>query len=109
MSVMNTMLEAISEDLGFEANVGGAVASAVIYAGAVIGGFFVGPFEKRCGRFAQFWSSFLFLLASLLCGLTTEHKICWDGLFDGCVPYMLFFGRVIAGLAFGFSIVISPK
>ena len=109
MSIMNTMLEAISDDLGIEENVGGAVAAAALYAGAVIGGFVVGPFEKCCGRFVQFWIAFLYLLASLLCGLTTDHKICWGGPFDGCVPYMLLFGRVISGVAFGFSIVISPK
>ena len=103
------MLEAVSNDLKFDENIGGAVAAAALYAGAVIGGFVVGPFEQCCGRLAQFWNALLYLLASLLCGLTTEHKICWGGPFDGCVPYMLLLGRVIAGVAFGFSIVISPK
>ena len=103
------MLEAISEDLGLDENVGGAVAAASLYVGAIIGGFVVGPFDRCSGQFAQFWTGLLYLLASLLCGLTNEHKICWGGPFDGCVPYMLLLGRVIAGVSYGFSIVISPK
>ena len=107
--IVNTMLEAMSEDLGFDKNVGGAVASASLYIGIMIGGLTAGPFEKISGRFVQTWIGLLYTTGNLLAGFSTDHKICWGGPFGGCVADMLFIGRLLNGFASGFMLVVSPK
>jgi len=107
--VVNTMLSTLSEDLGFDENVGGAVATAALYLGAGVGGVLAGPFQRCCGKFSQVWIGVLYLAGSVLCGCTTDHKVCWGGPFDGCVANMLFVGRCLTGIASGLMLVISPK
>ena len=107
--IVNTMLEPMSEDLGFDKNVGGAVATSVFYIGAMVGGLIAGPFEKASGKFAQLWIGALYAFGNIFAGLTTDSKVCWGGPFDGCVAKMLFAGRVLTGLASGLMLVVSPK
>ena len=107
--IVNTMLEPMSEDLGFDKNVGGAVATAAFYVGAILGGFVIAPFEKASGKFAQLWIGALYALGNILAGLTTDHNLCWGGPLDGCVANMLVAGRVLTGFASGLMLVVSPK
>lgn len=107
--VVNTMLDRLSEDLGFDKNVGGAVASAALYLGAGVGGLLSGLFQRICGKFSQVLIGIMYAAGSVMCGLSTDDKICWGGPFDGCVAYMVVAGRTLTGIASGLMLVISPK
>lgn len=103
------MLDALSEDLGFDKNIGGAVVAAVIYLGCAIGSFLSGWVQSFFRQFSQILVAVLFLIGSLLCALSTSQKLCWSGPLPGCVPIMLLIGRWVIGVASGITVVISPK
>eukprot|EP00210_Caulerpa_lentillifera_P006626 g6331.t1 len=109
LAIMNTMLDAVSDDMEFDKNIGGAVVTAVIYSGCAIGSLMSSFFEFAFRRFSQLVVALLFLTGSLLCAFTSSHQFCWNGVFHGCVPIMLFLGRAIIGFASGITVVISPK
>lgn len=107
--VMNTMLDNLTKDLDFNKNRGGALASAIFFFGCGVGGLVASRFERVLGRFAQTGVASMYFSGSLLCGFSTSRSFCWGGPLDGCVPYMLFFGRVLTGIGGGLGSVISPK
>ena len=107
--MVNTMLETLAEDLGFDEDVGGAVASSALFLGAICGSLFVGIFQKICGKYSQLWTGVLYGTGNLLCAVTTDAKLCWGGAFDGCVPIMILIGRLTAGTAAGLTFVIAPR
>ena len=107
--LLNSMLKPLYTDLGFDKNVGGGVAAGVMYLGVAVGGLVAGPFEDASGKYAQVWVGAFFMLGNLLCALSTDHKLCWGGSFDGCVADMILTGRLITGLGSGLALVVSPR
>jgi len=107
--VMNTMLDHLTEDLNFNKNRGGALASAIFYFGCGVGGLIASRFERALGRFSQTGVASMYFSGSLLCGFSNSRSFCWGGPLDGCVPFMLFFGRILVGIGGGLGSVISPK
>ena len=107
--IINTMLKTLSSDLEFDKNVGGGVAAAAVFLGACVGGLVAGPFDDVTGKYAQIWIAVFYSAGDMLCAFATTDKLCWGGAFDGCVPFMVLFGRLLTGLASGLVLVVSPR
>jgi len=107
--MMNTMLDSVSSELNFDKNIGGAIATGAIYLGCTIGSFLSGLTLHFFGRCSQLVMATLFLMGSILCGLSPQNHLCWGGPLNGCVPTMLLCGRLLIGLASGLAVVMSPK
>eukprot|EP00210_Caulerpa_lentillifera_P006660 g6363.t1 len=103
------MLDDLTEDLHFDKNRGGALASSIFYLGCAIGGVIANHLERYLHRFSQTGVALVYFLGSILSGFSSSSSFCWGGPLNGCVPYMLFFGRLLTGVGGGLGSVISPR
>ena len=102
------MLTPLSEDLRFDKTIGGAVATAALYVGGLVGCLSAVHLEKASGTRIQLWTGLLFSVGNTLAALSTEQKVCWNELY-GCSPSLLLGGRLLTGFSSGLVLALSPK
>lgn len=112
MGVMNTVLDYVSHDLNFDSQVGGAVVVSVLLLGAAVGALGAGMFADAVGtKRAQVINVLFLMVGGALSALTTQAHFCWEGVgsVSGCVPTLLFLGRILTGFGVGCASLYTPR